>query len=293
MRRILNAKQRTIGVDRAALDIQVQEKKMAKEMERKRDEAFADRLLVTEQRVQLMERDVQRARKDATMSVQAYRDQLQHKHMRKEWDLNDPLTLRKDRPSRVSDDDPIVGPASLQKFAGEDLEYGNRVRKQQQQQANWVVEQMAEKQAQIDNEREMERIFAERQAEIDSRRSLMETEELDSRGNVNEAVRDYNLALTEVKKRTESMKRLQEMEDASEEIKNQLSSDFLQENRNTTVSSIAPHRYLKYHFKGFPQEKLLEIRDEQVSLPRQLPARPTCANLPGRTRASIRAHAHA
>ena len=222
MRRILNAKQRTIGVDRAALDIQVQEKKMAKEMERKRDEAFADRLLVTEQRVQLMERDVQRARKDATMSVQAYRDQLQHKHMRKEWDLNDPLTLRKDRPSRVSDDDPIVGPASLQKFAGEDLEYGNRVRKQQQQQANWVVEQMAEKQAQIDNEREMERIFAERQAEIDSRRSLMEAEELDSRGNVNEAVRDYNLALTEVKKRTESMKRLQEMEDGAEEIKNQL-----------------------------------------------------------------------
>lgn len=38
------------------------------------------------------------ARKDATMSVQAYREQMQQRHMRKEWDLNDPNQLRKDRP---------------------------------------------------------------------------------------------------------------------------------------------------------------------------------------------------
>jgi hypothetical protein len=264
LRRIFNAKQRTIGVDRQALELQIQEKEMAKEMERQRDQAFADRLLVTEQRVQLMDRDVQRARKDATMSVQAYREQMQQKQMRKEWDLNDPLTLRKDKPARTSDDDAMIGPASLQKFSGEDLEYGNRVRKQQQQQAMWVVEQMAEKQAQIDNEREMERILAERQAEIDDRRSQMESEELSSRGNMNEAVRDYNLALADVKRRTETMNRLQNMEDAAEEINNQLTGDFLTENPATTVSSVAPHRYLKYHFKGLSEEQRLGIRDEQV-----------------------------
>lgn len=262
--RIFNAKQRTIGVDRQALELQIQEKEMAKEMERQRDQAFADRLLVTEQRVQLMDRDVQRARKDATMSVQAYREQMQQKQMRKEWDLNDPLTLRKDKPARTSDDDAMIGPASLQKFSGEDLEYGNRVRKQQQQQAMWVVEQMAEKQAQIDNEREMERILAERQAEIDDRRSQMESEELSSRGNMNEAVRDYNLALADVKRRTETMNRLQNMEDAAEEINNQLTGDFLTENPATTVSSVAPHRYLKYHFKGLSEEQRLGIRDEQI-----------------------------
>ena len=46
------------------------EKQAAQELEKRRDEAFADRLIVTEQRVQLMERDVQRARKDAAVSVQ-------------------------------------------------------------------------------------------------------------------------------------------------------------------------------------------------------------------------------
>ena len=237
---------------------------MSKEMERQRDQAFADRLLVTEQRVQLMDRDVQRARKDATISVQAYREQMQQRHMRKEWDLNDPLAMRKDRPARIADDDTFVGPSSMQKFSGEDLEYGNRVRKQQQQQATWVVEQMAEKQAQIDNERDMERILAERQAEVDARRAEMEFEELKSRGGMNEAVRDYNLALAEVKKRTETMTRLQQMEDAAEEINNQLTSDFLTENRNTTISTMAPHRYLKYHFKGISEEQVQDIRDGQI-----------------------------
>ena len=53
-----------------ALEQQKLERQAATELERRRDQAFADRLLVTEQRVQLMERDVQRSRKETTMSVQ-------------------------------------------------------------------------------------------------------------------------------------------------------------------------------------------------------------------------------
>jgi len=45
----------------------------------------------------------------------------------------------------------------------------------------------------------------------------MENEELNSRGSMNEAVRDYNMALADVKKRTETMTRLQQMEDAAGE----------------------------------------------------------------------------
>jgi hypothetical protein len=45
---------------REALERQIAERQAATELEQKRDAAFADRMLVTEQRVQLMERDVQR-----------------------------------------------------------------------------------------------------------------------------------------------------------------------------------------------------------------------------------------
>ncbi len=41
--------------------------------------------------------------------LQEYRNQMQANHMRKEWDLNDPDTLRKDRPARTSDDDLTLG----------------------------------------------------------------------------------------------------------------------------------------------------------------------------------------
>ena len=34
---------------------------------------------------------------------------MQQKHMRKEWDLNDPDTLKKERPARDRDDDPTLG----------------------------------------------------------------------------------------------------------------------------------------------------------------------------------------
>mmetsp|Transcript_3075 Transcript_3075/g.4979 ORF Transcript_3075/g.4979 Transcript_3075/m.4979 type:complete len:388 (-) Transcript_3075:264-1427(-) len=262
--RIFDAKQRTIGIDKQAIDGQRMENNAYREMEHRRDQAFADRLLVTEQRVQLMERDVQRARKEATMSIQAYREQMQQRHMRKEWDLNDPLTLRKEGPARQGDDDPLCGPASLQKFAGEDLEYGNRVRKQQQQQATWVVEQMSERQAQIDAEREMERLFAERQAEIDERRTAMETEETTARSQMNGAVRDYNQALAETKRDLDTQKKMNDMEDAAEEIRNNLTSDLLTESHNTTISALAPHRFLKYHFKGFSDMQRTNIREEQM-----------------------------
>mmetsp|Transcript_44139 Transcript_44139/g.88527 ORF Transcript_44139/g.88527 Transcript_44139/m.88527 type:complete len:388 (-) Transcript_44139:76-1239(-) len=262
--RIFNAKQRTIGIDKQALERQQLEKDAATDMEARRDQAFADRLLVTEQRVQLMERDVQRARKEATISVQAYREQMQQRHMRKEWDLNDPHALRKEQPARVGDQDPLIGPSSLQKFSGEDLDYGNRVRKQQQQQATWVVDQMMERQSQIDNEREMERLAAERQAEVDERRGQMEEEEMRARENMNVAVRDYNRALSDVKRDREASRRMQDMEDAQEEIRNQLNSDLLTENPNATVSSSNPNRFLKYNYKGMSPEQQAAVRNEQA-----------------------------
>jgi hypothetical protein len=45
----------------------------------------------------------------------------QGKATRREWDLSRPDAKRLDMPARLGDDDPRCGPASLQRFAGEDL----------------------------------------------------------------------------------------------------------------------------------------------------------------------------
>ena len=62
---------------------------------------------------------------------------------RREWDLQDPEYLKKDRPARVSDEDPRCGPASLQKFDGEDLNSKARRMYQQEQLREWSLQQVS------------------------------------------------------------------------------------------------------------------------------------------------------
>ncbi len=128
-----------------------------------------------------------------------------------------------------------------------------------------MSQQMSEKQAQIDDELEMERISTERQAELDERRAMMEAEEMNSRTAVNGAVRDFNQALADEKRDKEAQRRMMQYEDDEEEIRNQLTSDLLTENRAATQSHLAPHRYLKYNFKGFSEEQRESIREDQAS----------------------------
>lgn len=46
---------------------------------------------------------------------------VQVKNTRREWDLNRPDGKTIDEPARLGDDDPRLGPASMQRFDGEDL----------------------------------------------------------------------------------------------------------------------------------------------------------------------------
>ena len=62
-----------------------------------------------------------------------YRKENQQPHARREWDLYDPDSLKKDKPARVSDDDPRCGVSSIQRFVGEDLNGKERKQLQQEQ----------------------------------------------------------------------------------------------------------------------------------------------------------------
>jgi len=66
-------------------------------------------------------------------AVNEFRHSHQQPDGRREFDLNDPDSLKKDKPARVSDDDPRCGVASLQKFLGEDLNGKARQKLQQEQ----------------------------------------------------------------------------------------------------------------------------------------------------------------
>lgn len=71
--------------------------------------------------------------RELNKAVNEFRQSNQQPYDRREFDLNDPDSLKKDKPARVSDDDPRCGVASLQKFVGEDLNGKAREKLQQEQ----------------------------------------------------------------------------------------------------------------------------------------------------------------
>ena len=66
-------------------------------------------------------------------SINDFRSEHQRPEDRREFDIYDPDSKKKDKPARVSDDDPRCGISSLQKFLGEDLNEKARKKLQQEQ----------------------------------------------------------------------------------------------------------------------------------------------------------------
>ena len=71
--------------------------------------------------------------RELNKSINVFRQKFQNPESRREFDIYDPDGLKKDKPARVSDDDPRCGVSSLQKFLGEDLNEKARRKLQQEQ----------------------------------------------------------------------------------------------------------------------------------------------------------------
>ncbi len=80
--------------------------------------------------------------RDINRALNEYRALHQQPDARREWDLQDPESLKKDKPARVNDEDPRCGPASIQKFEGEDLTSEARKKYQQEQLREWSLQQV-------------------------------------------------------------------------------------------------------------------------------------------------------
>jgi hypothetical protein len=80
----------------------------------------------------LQQEKLSRERQNA-QELNDYRHLYQKPENAREWDLNDPNRWKHLTPTRISDDDPRLGPSSGQIFAGEDLQASTRKKAQQEQ----------------------------------------------------------------------------------------------------------------------------------------------------------------
>merc|ERR1711976_568397 len=111
---------------------------------------------------------------------------------RREFDLYDPDYLKKDKPARVSDDDPRCGISSLQKFEGEDLNNKARKKFQGEQTREWAEQQMREKAQADQNQKTADRLYELKMRELDQRAMELAKAEEDCRSAINNATKDYN-----------------------------------------------------------------------------------------------------
>lgn len=242
-RRFLNAKQRTIGIDKHSLDQQVQAKNEMLEQEKERELDYARR-----QEELCMYLDEQ-----ALIKEQNKMDQLRDV----KDTLDEQLSLPKNNAIAMGSLDlDRCGSSSLQFFAGEDHECESRIKDQQSQLRQWCSRGIYERETKRRQEEETEEDYAKYVFEEDKARCAVACEEQNHRKKVQRAVMEENLRLANEHQRQKVKHVEQERRLEEKETRHIFASPFFCEDTDYARSAVADHRVRPDHFKGFTKEEI-------------------------------------
>jgi hypothetical protein len=266
LKRIMDPKSRVMGIDVDALNAQVAEKKAAAEMEKKLELQFDRVRMQQDQQLAYFEQERLRAERLKYSYVDQFNKNEMLKERAREYDLNDPSSLKNDLPGRVGDADPRLSVSGLQQFHGEDLSFAHRKKVQKEEMRQWCDDAVRRKAEKAAKEKMMDEAYAESAVQIDQMKTSLEATVRSSKAATNAAVAEYQLAQAAAKRERESAAQKAELQDNIEEIQNHLSSDILTENPLIGRSTLAPNRLRPDHYKGMaPEESALfrEVMEHQ------------------------------
>ncbi|XP_072175585.1 RIB43A-like with coiled-coils protein 2 [Diadema setosum] len=261
--RIFNAKVRTIGVDVQSLKEQAHDRDLQEQREKERHESFAADMIRNDKIAELLQRRQEQDMRNLNKALNEFRDLHQQPEGRREWDLYDPEAKKKDKPARVSDDDPRCGPSSIQKFDGEDLGGKERKKLMEEQMREWTMKQAKEKALNKKRQEEADRLYDLHRQEMDQRACELQAAEEACRRAINEATRDYNKSLADEQAEKNRLRSEQDLDDNFTELANQINSDMLTENPDVASSAFGPHRVITDRWKGMSPEQVADIRRTQ------------------------------
>lgn len=157
--RLSNPRLRAGGPPHEDLAKQVAAKAPGMEAEKAETEFYAQSAVLQDQILQTVEgMKAARAREKQMDTVDFSLTHLR-KEQRREYDLSDPMAIK--RETLPDPEDPQYGPSSMLKFSSVELTPELKHQRQQQQ-AQWLREQMEEKMARVHDEKEFDRRFDER-----------------------------------------------------------------------------------------------------------------------------------
>ena len=255
--RLRDPRLRCLGIDKAALDEQVKEKKAMQELEKQRDTFYAQQSLAMDQHAVALQQEADRLRIERERDVVRFRDTFQKKSMGREFDLQDPNHLKHDVPARVNDADPRCGPASMQAFDGEDLAHKGRVSAQREQQRRWALQQADEKLMKKWVEKDITRAYEDRSEEMSNRTFMIDRSIADQRRQMAASTAEFNRALAEQKRKEREADKIRSTQKNLVEVENMLNSDLLCEQPAATHGA---------DFKGMTatqRQAILQTQEQQ------------------------------
>jgi len=206
--KLLDTRRFRTGVPHDVLDEQLIRKK-ARADELKVEDEYHDRYrVVSDQVAQVCETIRHEATRERQKAVTAYSLENCRKEQRREYHLSDPNLIKTERPARDGDNDPRLGPSSVQSFEGEDFLAQVRKKEAVASTREWLMYQMAQKQEYRDQEKEAERLYDEAMMTANEVRGLAE------RASVEEQ-------LAEKKEESEENKKLAEYHHARRQARKQ------------------------------------------------------------------------
>ncbi|NXY16949.1 RIBC2 protein, partial [Atrichornis clamosus] len=250
-------------VDKNALDEQVQERKIAEAAEKAQHEKFAHDMKKNDKLMCLLEERQKNEIKDLNKALIEYHQNFQKPETRREFDLNDPQALKKDRPARVSDTDPRCTISSMQKFMGEDLNYEQRMKFQKEQLRVWSLQQQNDWKNALADQKLADDLYDKYRVELDRKIMEQQRREEESRRTVCTAVKTFNRIQAAELDHQKELEKTQKIKDDMDEITALLRGDFLSENPDQAIGPLGKHHVLVDRWKGMNQEQLMEIRQFQ------------------------------
>ncbi|XP_016065567.1 PREDICTED: RIB43A-like with coiled-coils protein 2 [Miniopterus natalensis] len=246
--------------DKEAWDIQVRDQKIKEATEKARHETFAAEMRHNDKTSCILENRNRRDRKNLCQAISDFQQSFQRPETRREFDLSDPLALWKDLPARQSDSDVRNTVSGMQRFMGEDLNFHERKRFQQEQSREWSLQQQREWKDARANQRCAEDLYTKTRLQFDETAKHLQNLERATRKALCAAVEDFNKIQASELAERKSLEKKQEQEDNLAEISSLLRGDLLSEDPQQAASSFGPHRVAPDRWKGMTREQLEEIR---------------------------------
>jgi len=239
--RILHAKTRMFGVDTLALDQQVKEKQEKERLEMERDVFYDDVSVLHARSVQEQEAHRQIDERKRNEELNHFRKLQEQEKRRKQY-------VEESSANQLYDTDTL-----FLKFQGEDPKHGARVKAQQQQQQDWLAQQIHDLSSKESRDRQEDADYDSYQGQILELKRQQEEEAARVRRKLQEENVEFNRTLVQKKMSTQS--RDEQLNQALDdmELSNQMNSNFLNEGVKGQSSN----------FKGFSTSQRQRILDEQ------------------------------